>query len=426
MMRKNILYKLFLCLLTCVAAVSCSDDGEDSLLVPPRESVTYLTIRTKVIGGTDDASRAEEAKEYEDNELKILRVLILQPDDATTYKVEHNVISSSGKNTFKVKSNEKKLIYLLGNVEDAKMEGTSAETWRTLQRAVKGQRINPKDIDELVLNGYGRQETNKDNPLPMTAKHEVTTVRKEDSKTDKMECTLYIVPVANKFTFTYAMEAMEESNGWGAGRQLKVVRWSIDKVADCSFLIPHVGDNGDLFESDIFKPTEKNPSPAWMHWLKDESDNRAGESTNIPNDYQWLTDYDLPKKAEHETFTAEPYDLVMTKEAPKTADPNVYYMPESKYIPESTDQKYTLTVVTEETLSVQGTTYTSEVTYTATLPQCKSLFRNTHVKVNVVFTAYKEMDLEVDLYPYTGVDLDPDFGIDVPAEGGTETPGEQN
>lgn len=430
MMRKNILYKLFLCLLTCVAAVSCSDDGEDSLLVPPRESVTYLTIRTKVIGGTDDASRAEEAKEYEDNELKILRVLILQPD-GDTYKVEHNVVSSSGKNTFKVKSNEKKLIYLLGNVEDAKMEGTSAETWRTLQRAVKGQQVKPEDIDGLVLKGYGRQETNKDNPLPMTAKHELTTVKKEDSETDNMECTLYIVPVANKFTFTYAMEAMEESNGWGAGRQLKVVRWSIDKVADCSFLMPHVGDNGDLFEFDIFKPTKENPSPAWMHWLKNESDKKAGESTNTPESYQWLTDYELPKNT-HEAFTALKNLVVTgTKEAP-TPDPNVYYMPESKYIPESTDktdQEYTLTVVTEETLPVQGTpneTYTSEVTYTATLPQCKSLFRNTHVKVNVVFTAYEEMDLEVDLYPYTGVDLDPDFGIDVPAEGGTETPGEQN
>lgn len=400
MMRKNILYKLFLCLLTCVAAVSCSDDGEDSLLVPPREGVTYLTIRTKVIGGTDDASRAEEAKEYEDNELKILRVLILQPDGATTYKVEHNVVSSSGKNTFKVKSNEKKLIYLLGNVEDAEMEESSAETWRTLQRAVKGQQVKPEDIDELVLKGYGRQVTDKDNPLPMTAKHELTTVLEKDNKTDKMECTLYIVPVANKLELTFQNKRITLDG------DIIITGWSLDQVADCSYLLPHVDET--TFEAN--KQTTGN----WMQWMKDKC-----EATEMAD--AWLTEYSIPSITTHNpyvcTYDKEDLTLSATSKEPTSIPP--IYIPESQYNQNTNNglQQYTLHVTTKE----EGETKT----YSALLPNLGSLFRDTHVKIDVTFNE-AGLSLEVDLYPYTGVDLDPDFGIDVPAEGGTETPGEQN
>ena len=46
------------------------------------------------------------------------------------------------------------------------------------------------------------------------------------------------------------------------------------------------------------------------------------------------------------------------------------------------------------------------------LPALASLFRNTHVKVNVGFTDRNpELELQVDVEPYWEVNLEPDFGI---------------
>lgn len=51
--------------------------------------------------------------------------------------------------------------------------------------------------------------------------------------------------------------------------------------------------------------------------------------------------------------------------------------------------------------------------YSAGLEHLASLFRNTHVKVNVSFKDYT-LDWEVDVEPYWEVELDPVFGLDDP------------
>ena len=48
--------------------------------------------------------------------------------------------------------------------------------------------------------------------------------------------------------------------------------------------------------------------------------------------------------------------------------------------------------------------------YTAPLPHLASLFRNTHVKVNVTFKDH-QLEWEVDVEPYWEVVLDPIFGL---------------
>lgn len=82
-------------------------------------------------------------------------------------------------------------------------------------------------------------------------------------------------------------------------------------------------------------------------------------------------------------------------------------------------QEYELTVYTKETFldekSENGTAQRREVErkYSAGLEHLASLFRNTHVKVNVSFKDYT-LDWEVDVEPYWEVELDPVFGLDDP------------
>ncbi|WP_243462332.1 hypothetical protein [Bacteroides stercorirosoris] len=79
-------------------------------------------------------------------------------------------------------------------------------------------------------------------------------------------------------------------------------------------------------------------------------------------------------------------------------------------------QEYELTVYTEENFwdewPEDGTTWRKvEREYTARLEHLASLFRNTHVKVNIVFKDYT-FGWEVDVEPYWEVELDPVFGLD--------------
>ncbi len=80
-------------------------------------------------------------------------------------------------------------------------------------------------------------------------------------------------------------------------------------------------------------------------------------------------------------------------------------------------QEYEVTIHTEEGFDEETTAPDSPKvarSYTATLPNLASLFRNTHVKVKVNFKnlSEAELELEVDVEPYWEVVLDPVFGLD--------------
>lgn len=85
------------------------------------------------------------------------------------------------------------------------------------------------------------------------------------------------------------------------------------------------------------------------------------------------------------------------------ADNKHYYMPESKCI-EGSEQQYTLT------FNIEGKSGAFDIT--KPLPNLRALFRNTFVIVDVTMT---QVDIEVDVLPYTGVILRPDFGLELPS-----------
>lgn len=290
-----------------------------------------------------------------------------------------------GELKFPVVPNQRKSIYLFANAESLECEGNTWDWNEIRQKTV----FPKKEIEALVLAGYGSK-----GDLPMSAVHQVD-VRNEE--VDLTDTPLDIVPVANKFTFTF----QNKRKGNYAG-DITVTGWKLDCVADCSYLLPHV--DVETFEQN------KGEGVNWMKWMKDNAE--MEEVTD------WLTEYSVPEVVKHESYThsytEDKYLVLESSATAATEETAPVYVPESRYM-DGNEQKYILTIITKE----NGT----DKAYSAVLPNLGALFRNTHVKVNVTFNT-ASINLVVDLYPYTGVDLEPDFGLDVSEERGTDTPGE--
>ena len=133
--------------------------------------------------------------------------------------------------------------------------------------------------------------------------------------------------------------------------------------------------------------------------------------------YEWLTDYEVPMGTTLVSHGLLSSPLVLPAKTGETL-PEVasaaIYLPESKSVKSGDNalklQEYKVTIRTEEEL-LDGNKTTA--VYTSTLPRLGSLFRNTHVKVNIVFNP---LEWQVDVEPYWGVVLDPKFGLDDPKE----------
>ena len=133
--------------------------------------------------------------------------------------------------------------------------------------------------------------------------------------------------------------------------------------------------------------------------------------------YQWLTDYAMPSSVTYGGKTcsySEPPLLAgnSASEAVYTASP--VYFAESRDVDNGSAlglQSYTLTLHTEE--RVAGADDSEAWTareYKAELPQLVSLFRNTHVVVDVAVG--RLLDVTVEEQPYAWVELKPVFGLD--------------
>ena len=271
--------------------------------------------------------------------------------------------------------------------------------------------------------------------IPMTSVYEITIPPKDEAHEEDfsngfyqgMPEVLYVVRAATKFSFAF---------GKTAKRAINVTGFSLKKaVKDRMYLMPHANKdtNGKYWVADT--GDKDNPSKAtlpgegtaqdWITWMVAESEKVESEATQ----YQWLTDYEMPQPEEGEEDGDFAYSFSKAIEVSSLKAGEEAKFTTPVYLPESDGtlaqgkdaslklQEYEVTIHTEEGFDEETTAPDSPKvarSYTATLPNLASLFRNTHVKVKVNFKnlSEAELELEVDVEPYWEVVLDPVFGLD--------------
>ena len=387
-MKPNIIHSIVICLtaFALLFMVACSQ--EESL---PDTTEVALYLNIEPIGQT----RSGLAELPDNEKMKSVRVIVLHAANGT---VEHNrYYSLEGAQAqkyilLKVKSNEKKKIFLFANEESVSaVEGVAGEN-QTLTGFFDNYTESAPGFEAAVNGLYFAPDYSGGKPIPMSSMYEIDFPEKGN-----FDGTFYVVRVATKFMVNFM--------NW-RGEKVTVNNFSIASHADKNFLMAHVDDSEQ--NRQLFK------GKTWINWLKEVSDASSENDDYATTEAAgWLKDYRLPAQAEKtKTYT---YGTVIIGvptvdiDHPENSKPGVaenvpvFYLPESKNLKAGVtdgEQEYTLTI------NIDGRTEP----FVYTLPNLKALFRNTHVVVNI--TLYNSNEIEVDVIPYSEIELDPIFGLD--------------
>lgn len=394
-------------LLLCGLLGFASCDHESLGPSEEEDNSVFLTFHTDVAGGS---TRAEDETPADEKINQLLIVIVSEepaaPEEGTKWVVEYNRLIESAStgvslidgHNFKVKAGCKKRIYLIANGKGLKDADGNPLDFTNEAFAATGSEGKAK-ADNYVF----ALPSNLDNGIPMTAMYEVSIPSKKDLQDDDSFDlgTLYVVRAATKFSFTFTNAVTSMSN-----KNITIKKIAIDKIANKAYLMPHVNKNNDnkYWVADTDRENAVALDKSWIDWMVDEAE-KTKEGNNIDK-YQWLTDYEMPKDVQHDIAEQEITGKLTT--TPTQSAETVFYLPESQNRISDDDllklQEYKLSVTTLDEGSIH------ENVYTATLPQLASLFRNTHVKVNVTFKDYG-LDWDVDVEPYWEVVLEPIFGL---------------
>lgn len=379
--------------------------------ITPSDNV-YLSFSPMLVdeAGSDGTSgpglrQMAPATAAQAEKLRSLRVVIVSEDRddngnlTGSHTVEVNEIYMSAttlqsdKMTFAVRDGRKKKIYLLGNVDGAHTIRNAAGEVVNLADPDLYKPTAPGGIAPIEECRFTWQAAERPNWIPVTAAYELTIPEKEQLTLSDgayyygMEEPLYLVRAVTKFSFSYVNETAEI----GAKTYMRLRAWGLSQVADGpSYLLAKVADDWaqSTQPATDYATMDLPYTPRWPRWLADEAENSAQPDAS-PDNYEWMTAYELPQ-ADHKeatyTYDANDYTYnIMPAEGTAAPIPlnTVYYLPESKYVPSGGDQEYQLEFRVLEWIDHNDNG--REAVYTATLPNCRSLFRNTEIKLQVRF-----------------------------------------
>ncbi len=387
LLRHILLAATLLCQM-CIS-VSCSSDTDDVHDPGIVSGVAMFVVNTEIMG----ASRNADSGIVPDCELiHTLRIVILHADGTVEHNRYYSLEDARAQKSIilKVRSNEKKKIFLFANEESVSaIEGVTDS--RTLTLFFDGYSDDSPGFADAVDGLYFAPDYSDGKPVPMSSMYELEPFE------GRAEKTFHLVRVATKFTVNFM--------NW-RGEDVTVDSFTIAKHADKSFLMAHVNNseqNRILFNG-----------KSWIEWLKKVSDaSYEGDSYDKTEAAGWLKDYELPTQAcntkeytynEKVIVKKSDFDIDRPDMAtPGVADnPPVFYLPESRNLKAGAtdgEQEYTMTI------NIAGRTEP----FVFTLPNLKALFRNTHAVVNI--TLLNSMEIIVDVIPYSNVELEPDFGL---------------
>lgn len=429
---------VMVCICCTLSLVSCRKSPAVSQTMV--DGTVLLTFHAGVAGASACAGDMPTA---DDDAVRQLRVVILSEEKegdgspAGRWTVEVNRIIGTGTvgiplsdaYTFRVQAGCRKKVYLLANCGGLK--GADGRLLNFTNAAFVPGDDGMAAVDRYVFclgTGSGEYRYNPEAGIPMTSMYEIEVPDLEvlDGNEYELFHTLYLVRAATKFSFSFTNRTGAVSEY--AAKSIRVERVRIDRIAATQmYLMPHVRRNADerywVVDTDRstsvqlgiagVEATEKD----WIDWMVDET-----EKSDV-GQYQWLTDYEVPLSQElHDTLRYTWNDGVVVAPDNKKVEVAIpLYMPESRYLREDgTDaslglQQYNISFATSQcdhALEDKSENWYPVDYSPVPLPYLASLFRNTHVKVDVTFTGENpELELQVDVEPYWEVILEPEFGI---------------
>ena len=448
---------IYLTFHTAVAGVSTRVDE-----IPDDARINQLLV---VIVSENDASEEENTPEGED---------VSEGEGGNTndagkrWVVEHSRLVKGTSNiglpltdeyTFKVRAGCRKRIYLLANCAELKdsrgkeINFSNSSFIPKVPSGTSAKETGKALIDDFVFSlsdAEGGYQYDLALGIPMTAMYEIEIPNRKDIGKDEFSIPtpLYVIRAATKFSFSFTNRSSR--------RNIEVTGFSLTKaVDDRMYLMPHVNRNEDgrywvvdserngtilLPETDAPDASHKVTEWDWINWMVAEAEASQGGGID---QYQWLTDYEIPpvdasggESGEESSrvrvdFKKPVLVYAISSAGPEPVRSESAYLPESRtlktigtekgdtVVPSLKLQEYELTVYTKETFldeKPEGSDAEWRVVerkYTAQLEHLASLFRNTHVKVNIGFNDYT-LDWKGDVEPYWAVELDPVFGLDDP------------
>lgn len=328
--------------------------------------------------------------------LRMLRVIIIRYDDGDQDKpvVEHNRLVMMNPQTgtplndnlrFRIKSGEKKRIYLFGNEDYTKCEKIPnsngfiySSVYDFTSNFPEGERVSTAKLAELADIKISRNPGEavidnrylaNDDPwgyVPMSEFFDLDVKAPASDEDIYLKETFFITRSLIKCSFNFYTAADYPLEG----ASIAAVR--IDGVADACWYLP--------------KGVVYNPA-------KDDVNVSASSGREI-------TDFQTPAGV---TFSGFDYMLPPDRDTEIKQGLDLSYSP-LVYLPESktpADGNFTVSVLLKDA----GNNW-----LTSKPLQIRELARNTHLKINIELRSTSIAPV-VTLLPYTGVNLNPDFGI---------------
>ena len=350
-----------------------------------KDEKAQLYIQVNMVGNTLSTKANDEIIEdplLPNEKLHTLRIVIVRPDG----EVEHNRyinlndggtsefegLEKTGYEAFKVAPNEVKRVYLFANEE------TYAGT-ETGKFDFSAYPAGSTDFESAVKNFELTGEVDGSKPLPQSSVYNLLVPGGvASSATNPIKKELTVVRAMTKFTFTFE-----------SSRPMKVTvdELEVGSVADKSYLLPHFykDDGTKIDNSADYEISEK----FWVNWLKETADKSHIVSQSDKLDF--ISNYNIPDRTSHAVLAKTGLDMDITT---TISDTLVFYAHESKYIPAgASGQKYVINKLKIRDNN-ESSTNPTVMTFDASgsfkealeLVKVKSLFRNTHVMVRVIFT----------------------------------------
>lgn len=226
-------------------------------------------------------------------------------------------------------------------------------------------------IDELTFTFTPTDKV--DSYVPMTRKTTLTIPTREKIPEDGRYAypeTQYVVRAVNKFTVRFCNMT---------GEDIDIQSYSLGRINDggLNYLLPHV------------------TQPGWFETLK-------GQATGLPiTEDDWIYKYTIPAGV-----TDNDYTFTDDIKVAATTDPNQWVEGKSWLFAESmTGRKVSIMQLFDFSVTTSKGTFTTKPEY---LDNLYSLFRDTHVIIQVSFTSF---GCEIDVQPYQEYEVGVDFGL---------------